>query len=71
VPFQVPEILQGKARRDIRMRSDQLTAQLLGRSAEKRGGERSAAAHSGFRPLRVFPSKGPQEQRIKLMLVHR
>jgi hypothetical protein len=55
----------------MRMRSDQLTAQLLGRSAEKRGGERSAAAHSGFRPLKVFPSKGPQEQRIKLMLVHR
>jgi hypothetical protein len=71
VPFQVPEIRQGKARRDFRMRSERLTAQLLERSAEKAGSECSAATDSSFRPLKVFPSKGPLEQQIKLTLVHR
>jgi len=51
--------------------SNQLTAQVLGRSTEKRGGECPAAAQSSFRPLKVFPSKGLLEQRIELLLVHR
>src|SRR5215469_8096590 len=53
------------------MSGDQLTPQILGRAAEKRGSKCRRAAPLSVRPLKVCPSKGPLEQRIEFLLVHR